>query len=463
MNPLFQPDIHPDAESLNAFVERALPQPERAQILAHLGGCARCREVVFLAQAAAEGEAVPMARVQAESRPARSRWTSWKEKWQIALIPVATLATAAGLLIWVQMKSATPAPAVAQLSHQPPSPPPSFSVASAALVPPAAQAPAASAASSAAVQDVQRKAARAEQKISPSQDKKTLPAPPVATRNAAAGFGADANLLSMAPRAPLQESEITPALPSSAKAQWVAKARQAAVAQGDSAINAKVSSTDAIAAPPPPAPVSSNLTAVHGSLLTPANAGPRPLAAEAATSGQVELMPQPINGLSALRLTNHPRLPSGLNAVSSAVMLDRILAVDRDGAVFLSRDAAQHWERVPVQWTGKALAVQAPPRERYPSNAAAQKDAAPHTSPVASVSLMQEPPVPAPAALPSSNQSPAPSPAAGASSAPAPPPPPAEADAAPPVPGMLFKLINDRHQTWVSADGKVWHEQPGRE
>jgi hypothetical protein len=456
MNPIFQPDVHPDAESLNAFVERALSQPERAQIVAHLGGCARCREVVFLAQAAAEADATPMATVQLESHPGRSRWTAWKEKWQIALIPAAALATAAGLLVWVQMKSASPAPAVAQVSHPSPSPLPSISATSEAPVPPAAQATAASAAPAVAVQD----AARAKQKISPSPDKKTLPSPKAAPRKAAAD-AADPNLLSMAPNAPLQESQITPALPSSAKAQWVAKAKQSALAQRDSAMNAKVLSTDAIAAPPPPAPVPPNMVAVHGSLMAPANAGPRPLAAEAAPSSQMELMPQPLNGLTALRLTNHPRLPSGLNAVSSAVMLDRILAVDPDGAVFLSRDAAQHWERVPIQWTGKAVSVQAPPRDPSPFAKAAQKDAAPHTSPVASVSLIPAPPAPAPVA-------PAPGPSVAnprAADAPIAPGPPASADAqpAPAVPGMLFKLINDRHRTWVSADGKVWHEQQGRE
>jgi hypothetical protein len=202
------------------------------------------------------------------------------------------------------------------------------------------------------------------------------------------------------------------------------------------------------------------MVAVHGSPMIPASAGPRPLTAEAATSSQVELMPQPLNGLAALRLSNHPRLPSGLNAVSSAVRLDRILAVDPDGAVFLSRDAAKHWERVPVQWTGKAVAVQAPPREVYPSTAAAQKDAAPHTSAVASVSITAAPPTPAPAAPPPADQSPATHPAGNAPLAPA---PPAVANAALATPGMLFKLINDHHQTWVSADGRVWHQQEGRE
>jgi hypothetical protein len=222
-----------------------------------------------------------------------------------------------------------------------------------------------------------------------------------------------------------------------------------------------ISSLSIAAQPPPPAPVPPNLVAVHGNLMAPASAGPRPLAAEAATAGPVELAPQPVNGLTALRLTSHLRLPSGLNAVSSAVMLDRILAVDPDGAVFLSRDAAKHWDRVPIQWTGKAVSVQAPPREFHPLNSAAQKDAALHTSQVTSVSINPQPPAPAPAVPPPPVQSM--NAAEQAAAASGPPPFPASADAARPMPGMLFKLINDHHQTWVSADGKVWRQQQGRE
>jgi hypothetical protein len=175
----------------------------------------------------------------------------------------------------------------------------------------------------------------------------------------------------------------------------------------------------------------------------------------------MELAPQPVNGLAALRLTSHLRLPTGLNVVSSAVMLDRILAVDPDGAVFLSRDAAKHWDRVPIQWTGKAVSVQVPPREFHPLSSAAQKDGAPHTSPVASVSINPEPAAQGPAAPPPSVESM--KAAEAATAAPGPPPSPAGADAAFPMPGMLFKLINDHHQTWVSADGKVWRQQQGRE
>jgi hypothetical protein len=417
MNPILQPDVHPDAESLNAFAERALPQPERAQIVAHLGGCARCREVVFLAQAAAEADASPSAAFETESRPVKSTRSWWKTNWRIALIPAAALATAAGLVIWVQMKSASPAPTVAQVTP----PPPSAMLSSAA---PPAQAAAASPAPADAAQHVQPKAAtRAERRNSssptpamnkPVPNELALGPPPVAQLKAPEGFGVGTNPLSMAQ----QEAVIAP--------------------------------------PTPPAPAPPGFASVHGSLMAPASAGLRPLAAEAATSRQMELMPQPVNGPAAMHLTSHPRLPSGLNAVSSAVMLDRILAVDPEGAVFLSRDATRHWERVPIQWTGKAVSVQAPPRELYPVNAKVRNDATLHTSPVASISIMPAPPTPPPAAPPSADQSPAAPPARNAPPAPG---PPAPASDTLPMPGMLFKLINDQHQTWVSPDGKVWHEQ----
>jgi hypothetical protein len=51
-------DLHPDAESLNAFAEQALGERERGRIVAHLAECGRCREVVYLAREAA-GEMEP--------------------------------------------------------------------------------------------------------------------------------------------------------------------------------------------------------------------------------------------------------------------------------------------------------------------------------------------------------------------------------------------------------------------
>ena len=53
MNSNPQLDLHPDAESLNAFAELVLPEREREQVLTHLAACSRCRQVVHFAQDAA--------------------------------------------------------------------------------------------------------------------------------------------------------------------------------------------------------------------------------------------------------------------------------------------------------------------------------------------------------------------------------------------------------------------------
>jgi hypothetical protein len=70
MNVKSQLDLHPDAESLNAFAEQALGERERGEILAHLAGCGRCRQVVFLAQEAAAMELEPEMELVAAAAPA---------------------------------------------------------------------------------------------------------------------------------------------------------------------------------------------------------------------------------------------------------------------------------------------------------------------------------------------------------------------------------------------------------
>ena len=52
-----RPALHPDADVLNAFLEGALQEHERAGCLVHLADCAQCREVVFLAREGAEADA----------------------------------------------------------------------------------------------------------------------------------------------------------------------------------------------------------------------------------------------------------------------------------------------------------------------------------------------------------------------------------------------------------------------
>src|ERR1051326_1821794 len=70
--------LHPDIDSLNAFVEGVLQEHERVECLAHLAECPRCRELGFLAQEPPSVAVMP--------RPAIS-WRRW-----FAPIPVLTAA-----------------------------------------------------------------------------------------------------------------------------------------------------------------------------------------------------------------------------------------------------------------------------------------------------------------------------------------------------------------------------------
>jgi hypothetical protein len=106
--------VHPDPDGLNAFVEGALPEHERVECLAHLAECVQCREVVFLAQKAAEIEepvAVPEAPVSF---------------WQRLLRPMAVVSVVAAAIVAVfsfglyrMIRSAEPQPQVTASTKAP--------------------------------------------------------------------------------------------------------------------------------------------------------------------------------------------------------------------------------------------------------------------------------------------------------------------------------------------------------
>lgn len=78
---------HPDADVLTAFHEGALPPSEKAIVVEHLALCGDCREIVFLAQPAAE-------ETQAVIRPAPSGWLSWPAlRWGFVALGVFAIAS----------------------------------------------------------------------------------------------------------------------------------------------------------------------------------------------------------------------------------------------------------------------------------------------------------------------------------------------------------------------------------
>jgi hypothetical protein len=96
-----QSSVHPDANLLSAFAEHALPERERAAVVAHLIECADCRESVALALAAAEPEAAVL-----PGYSAAAGFRGWFREWQW----IASAAAACCLVaVTLQFYSAPPA------------------------------------------------------------------------------------------------------------------------------------------------------------------------------------------------------------------------------------------------------------------------------------------------------------------------------------------------------------------
>jgi hypothetical protein len=118
MNPTTQPEVHPNGESLNAFIEQALPATERQQILAHLAACDRCREVMFLAQEAVGTEAD--ARTVAAPAEPGQWWQRWFAGWRWAWIPATALA---GLVGFAALHRLSLEPSVTEVARNHPQEP----------------------------------------------------------------------------------------------------------------------------------------------------------------------------------------------------------------------------------------------------------------------------------------------------------------------------------------------------
>jgi hypothetical protein len=71
-----EPQVHPDPDSLTAYLEQLLPAPERSQVLQHLAVCRQCRDVVALSQP--EHPGIPgIGDVAAVAQPVRRGWRAW--------------------------------------------------------------------------------------------------------------------------------------------------------------------------------------------------------------------------------------------------------------------------------------------------------------------------------------------------------------------------------------------------
>jgi hypothetical protein len=336
-----QLDLHPDAESLNAFAEQALAAQEREQILAHLAGCSRCRQVIFLAQQAAADAQVP-ARVPAAQ--VKVRFWNWRFVW----VPAAALAAALALVVTFYPRHTAPASEMAKAV--PPSdtsaliPVPQEQVSAGATHKPALTAK--SAAGNADYAERRMTTEKLAQEPAPSV------APPAELGANEASTGVSHAFLPSSVESAPQSENATKFQPEPAVAAWQMDQQQSsggalsASADASRQISQKSMRAEAYTA--------------HASRQV-ASSGPRMVQqSQSIPASSFEIgKQQQLAGASASLKAIPPRLPSGLAVVSRATAQHLLLEIDLAGTLFLSGDSGQHWEPVAQQWTGRAIKVRA--------------------------------------------------------------------------------------------------------
>jgi hypothetical protein len=338
-----QLDLHPDVESLNAFAEQALGAQEREQLLTHLAGCSRCRQVIFLAQQAAADTEAP-ARLPA-SRPT-SQPGAWFWNWRLAWLPVAAMAAALTLVVTLHIRHMEPAVEIAKITPlseaAPPTPAPQEQASAGA-----AHKPAPALVSNSLAGKVEHAAHRgsSQELAAPSA------APPAESGANAPSNGASSAFLPSSMESAQQPETKAQYQPEPAVAAWQQERQRSsdtlsASADASQQISQKSMRAEAYSA--------------HASRQA-AKAGPRmSQQSQAVPASSFDIITQQQSAGSAASLkANSLRLPSGLTAVSSATSLHLVLEIDQAGTLFLSRDSGVNWEQVARQWTRRAVEVRA--------------------------------------------------------------------------------------------------------
>jgi len=363
MNQAIQLDLHPDAESLNAFAEQALPEQERGQILEHLGVCDRCRQVVYLAQEMAV-DAVPVARAAVVRTAPRK--TSWFGNGWFTWAPAAALAGIVGFAVFIHFRPAGPGSEVAGVTPQNGGgvPNPGRQRPAEAEVTPSPAAPRAARPSGGD--------AHAEPPVITSQEPRiaAVPAPGIPAEPAS-NTGTNAERAVAAPAPGASEYEFEPSQagvqgkPGTAVAAWQQQqarplSKAATKAEADKAgMDTRASRAE------------SNQGMPVGS------AAPQPqYDVQPAPSSSYDRNAAPsTSGTIAQGFTRKITLPSGLGAASFATAQHLLLALDTSGGLYLSQDFGSHWAAVSHQWTGRAVSVRLESGQSgpAPNNTAAER------------------------------------------------------------------------------------------
>ena len=461
-----QHELHPDAELLNAFAERALGERERDQVLIHLAACRRCRQVVTLAHQAVGPEHVNLEQVELEevalptaaapavaaSVPARTALRRpWWRNWHFAWIPASALVATAGFAVYLHVARVAHNAELAQKNR----PVVQFNKTTAQPAPqeqPKALPPAPS--SVLVVQNQRERAAktpaeaRSEPKSlyggeggqAPSEAEQQavvngLGAPP--PRDIERAEKSETLPEPAAPPPPMAAAELPPPAaaqtvvvtqsenaPQTVSSQQIMRIESPAAAEAK-ALQTTSTSVAASAAKKQRqgelkelAEQDRQLQATAARASNRQSSGPAPAAPTTAavyrqpanTSGGFVTTFGELHGSAVAGALGGKaiHLPSGLAIQSITSAKHRMLAIDKAGTLFLSEDSGLNWHPVRAQWPGRAILVRA---VSVPAPAATPSQFAENSTGAA--------PVAAPAAT-------------------------------------FFEIVNDKNQVFQSTDGTSW-------
>jgi hypothetical protein len=302
MSELLQSGQHPDADQLNAFVERALPLHERERMLAHLAECPDCRETVVLSLP--QGDELP----NVHPLPARKSWISgWSLAWPAA---ATALAAATILVIYIHHVSSvrnqsTTTSQMAE-SRRPASPVAAQNAGSTGEMAQSNRAQAAPAKQSAELKSVIKK--------------------DEAEKDHAAFNGNGLAQLPITGQNEIQRDKKTDTVPGTLALQPAPKALKESTKDASAAVASNEPRTEQN-----PAAHVSGIAAFGAAGANAITQAPRQQAQLALPSGR-----------PVLSMTTHDRL---------------ILAIDSQSAVFLSQDAGSHWKSVSTPWKSRAVSA----------------------------------------------------------------------------------------------------------
>ena len=365
MNPTIQPGMHPDAESLTAFAEQVLPAAEREEILAHMSTCGRCREVVFLAQQAAEeDQPEPLAAaVDAPTKP-RTSWLNWRWAWIpatacVGLIGLAVMQhyrrtasetqTATNVAPTDALRAAGSPKAEVQkpLTQNEPKPP--GLAKSSGVVEEREVAP----------QTSRRDETNQleEKKLADQKDLALGAAPPPVLQAPGVAEGSIHGMMAArAKNAPVGGPSAQNEFQQQNMANQQSILRQSQSAQLDAANKTANAATT-------PGAESETITVqaqtkAQTQTQSMAPSAPR----QTPTPASVSVLPATeqndaisLAGAAGKRKKEKASLPNGHELLSMASAADRTIALDTQGALFLSEDSGKHWKPVRTQWTGRAV------------------------------------------------------------------------------------------------------------